>query len=75
MGDDQGRKPRDEGSSHKAGVKPRGCGASADSPIARQVSDCPMFDKPGASHACEHLTLSNCMVRTRMPGGVGGVEP
>lgn len=44
MGDTEGRKPLTEGSSQKAGVKPRGCGASADSPIARQVSERPMFD-------------------------------
>ena len=74
MGDVKGRKPLEEGSNRKAGVKPRGCGASADSPVARQVSDRPMFDKHLMEVICSRENLLSALARVRRNKGGPGVD-
>lgn len=74
MGDGKGRKPLNEDSNHQAGVKPQGGGASADSPIARQVSDRPMFDKHLMEVICRRDNLLSALARVRQNKGGPGVD-
>ncbi|MFQ5760915.1 MAG: group II intron reverse transcriptase/maturase, partial [Acidiferrobacterales bacterium] len=74
MGDVKGRKPLDEDSNRKAGVQPRGSGASADSPIARQVSERPMFDEHSMEVICANENLVRALARVRQNRGSPGVD-
>lgn len=74
MGDRKGRKPLEEVSNQKAEVKPRGCGASADSPIARQVSERPMFDEQLMEVICARENVVSALARVRQNKGSPGVD-
>jgi RNA-directed DNA polymerase len=74
MGDTKGSKPRTEDSKRKAEVKPRGSGASADSSIARQVSERPMFDKHLMEAVCAKENLVRALARVRQNKGSPGVD-
>lgn len=74
MGDVKGRKPLDEDSNRKAEVKPRGSGARADSPIARQVSDRPIFDSNLMEIVCARENLVPALARVRQNKGSPGVD-
>lgn len=74
MGDVEGRIPLREDSNQKAGVKPRGSGASADSPIAKHVSERPMFDKNLMEMICTRENLVPALARVRRNKGSPGVD-
>ena len=74
MGDVEGRKPLKEDFNPKAAVKLRGSGASADSPVARQVSERPMFDEQLMEVICARENLISALARVRRNKGSPGVD-
>ena len=74
MGDMKGRKPPKKGSNQKAEVKPGGFEASADSPIAKQVSERPMFDRNLMEVICARENLVTALARVRRNKGSPGED-
>lgn len=74
MGDMKGRQVRQRTSSREAEVKPRGPGAKADSPVAGQALENPMFGAELMEVVCDRDNLRAALKRVRSNKGSPGVD-